>query len=242
MLVRIVIAALLLSACQSLDSGGGRSSESAQNRTQDAMELRIAQLWARVDELETQVIQQKERTKLIEKGMMLGIVPEELKTEPKLPPAPIKKESSSLDLAAPAPLAEVSKSKSQDREQYRLLLQQAQDRFNKANYGQAIVLYNEIGSTFDDNLTEGSHHYWVGLCWYYLKEYKLSEESFQAFRDRYPNNPWQPHARFYLAKIDQQRGLTQKALAQFRSILEEQPDRDLGEMARSEIENMKEKL
>src|SRR5689334_13264409 len=42
------------------------------------MELRLAKLWARVDDLENQQIRQKERMKLLEKGLMLGIVPDEL--------------------------------------------------------------------------------------------------------------------------------------------------------------------
>src|SRR6476620_1111867 len=42
------------------------------------MELRLAKLWARVDDLENQQIRQKERMKLLEKGLMLGIIPDEL--------------------------------------------------------------------------------------------------------------------------------------------------------------------
>lgn len=222
-------------------------------RSNTDLELKIAKLWARLDELEGQLLQQKERNKLLERGLMLGIVPDELKdkeiaeaeekiaqqnAKPALSPiveAPIETKPMSLSAKSLEP-------KSADVEPYRQKLQKAQDFFNNANYGQAIALYNEIGAQFDESLTEGSHLYWIGLSWFYLKEYKLAETSFQGFRDRYPHNPWVPHAGFYLAKVDQSRGFSQRALEQFQRILDEFPDRDLGEMAKSEIERMREKL
>lgn len=228
------------------------------------LELKVARLWARVDELETQLLQQKERNKLLERGLMLGIVPDELKdkndavAESKLKLAhgaeaadssaekggnPIVEGKEAPTAERPMKLAaKAPEPKNSDVDQYRQKLQKAQDLFNNANYGQAITVYNEIGAQFDDGLTEGSQHYWIGLSWFYLKEFKLAEASFQTFRDRYPHNPWVAHAGFYLAKIDQTRGFSQRALEQYQKILDEFPDRDLGEMAKMEIERMREKL
>lgn len=212
----------------------------------DAVELRVAQLWSKVDDLETQLIRQKERSKLLEKALLLGIIPDELRPDDERSKAkkPLAAAPSETDLklqVTPPPPPPKAKG-SHDRAQYRKLLQVAQDKFNQANYGQAIVAFNDIGAKFDDSITEGSHYYWVGLSWFYLKEYKLSEESFLAFRERYPSNPWNNHAAFYLAKIEESRGLNQRALEQFQKILDDNPDRDLGEMARAEIQRMKEKL
>ena len=261
----VLIFAMLLSSCSSLfggDSEPGSTDITSNPRGKDqpkvtaidALELRVAQLWSKVDDLETQLIQQKERSKLLEKALTLGIIPDELKAEDERPKSRLPThtkaklklnanavEESELKLQVatpPVPKAEVS----HDREQYRKLLQAAQDKFNRANYGQAIVAFNDIGAKFDDSITEGSHHYWVGLSWFYLKEYKLSEESFTAFREHYPSNPWNDHAAFYLAKIEESRGLNQRALEQFQKILDDNPDRDLGEMAKAEIQRMKEKL
>ncbi|RYZ52859.1 MAG: tetratricopeptide repeat protein [Proteobacteria bacterium] len=259
----IIFFALALSSCSTLFEEPSPTGEITSNKSPqakvapvDALELRVAQLWSKVDDLETQLLQQKERTKLLERGLLLGIVPDELKTEDERPtPAKLVKEKeqeikgngtkvsdadSKLQVALPPAAAKAEGS--HDREQYRKLLQAAQDKFNRANYGQAIVAFNDIGAKFDDSVTEGSHHYWVGLSWFYLKEYQLAEESFKAFRDRYPSNPWNEHAAFYLAKIELSRGLTQRALDQFQKILDNNPDRDLGEMARAEIQRMKEKL
>ncbi len=210
----------------------------------DAIELRLAQLWSKVDDLEAQQLQQKERSKILEKGLLLGLIPEELRAEGKSPrpkkSAPDEEPALKLQVpvAVPVPAPELS----HDRTLYRKLLQDAQDKFNRANYGQAIVAFNDIGAKFDDEITEGSHHYWIGLSWFYLKEYKLAEESFMAFKGRYPSSPWTNHAGFYLAKIEQSRGLNQRALEQFQKILDDNPDRDLGEMAKAEIQRMKEQL
>ncbi len=217
------------------------------------LELRIARLSSRIDELETQLVQQKERSKLIEKGLLLGLVPEELKSESYVDAVKSKPHHETED----KPIAKLSAAKllevkpshetakvetSSDRALYRKMLESAQDQFNRAKYGQAIAAYSEIGTKFDDSITEGSHHYWTGLCWFYLKEYKLSEENFSSLKDRFPSSPWVPYAEFYLAKVDLSRGFQQRALDRFQKLLDENPTRDLGEMAQAEIERMKEKL
>jgi TolA-binding protein len=129
--------------------------------------------------------------------------------------------------------------KSKDVAEYRRLVQQAQDKFNSANYGQAIAIFNDVGDKFDDSLTEGSHHYWVGLGWFYLKENQLAEQSLTQIRDKYPQNRWVPYAKFYLAKIDQLRGLHNRALDQMRKLMEEFPQQDIGEMAKLEVQKMR---
>ncbi|MBC7659616.1 MAG: tetratricopeptide repeat protein [Chitinophagaceae bacterium] len=266
--VRLLILTLLLSSCSTFfadhdaqDKPTPAAAAAAKVTATDALELRVAQLWSRVDDLETQLLKQKERSKLLEKGLLLGIVPEELKADDEKPKAAGKKlvkssksnaaeKSSDAErvnekkspLEIPLSAAAAKSEGSQDSDLYRKMLEAAQNKFNKADYGQAIIAYNDIGAKFDDSVTEGSHLYWIGLSWFYLKEYKLSEETFTSLKDRYPSNPWSSYAAFYLAKIEQSRGLSQRALDQFQKILDENPDRDLGEMARAEIARMKEKL
>ncbi len=215
------------------------------------MELRLAKLWARVDDLENQQIRQKERMKLLEKGLMLGIVPDELKGEKvqlkdKKPKSDLEMDEppASIKAGTPPPVAQdlSASEKSKDIAEYRRHLQIAQDKFNAANYGQAIVHYNEIGEKFDDSLTEGSQNYWIGLSWFYLKEQQLAEQSFRKLIDQYNHNSWVPYSRFYLAKIDLNRGLSGRARDQFKLLIDEYPNQDLGEMARMEIDRMREKL
>ncbi len=49
----------------------------------EEQELKLAKLWSRVDELEEEQFRQKERIRVLEKGITLGLVPEELKGGPK---------------------------------------------------------------------------------------------------------------------------------------------------------------
>ncbi len=224
------------------------------------LELKFAKLWARVDELENQQIEQKERMKLLEKGLMLGIIPDELKNPRKTPRAEKamdlldeddelkpkdKGKDKDKDKEKAAPVAEklpVPVEKNRDAGAYRRLLEQAQEKFNAAQYGQAIVLFNSVSEQFDDSVTEGSQHYWIGLSWFYLKEYQLAEQSFKTLTEHFSQNSWSAHARFYQAKIDLNRGMSQRALAQFQLLMEEFANQDLGEMARMEVKRMKEKL
>ena len=55
----------------------GRSAPKASR--QDEQELKMARLWARVDELEEESMKSREHIRVLEKGMLLGLVPEELK-------------------------------------------------------------------------------------------------------------------------------------------------------------------
>jgi TolA-binding protein len=219
------------------------------------MELRLAKLWARVDDLENQQIRQKERMKLLEKGLMLGLIPEELKSDKPLGKNHADKKSDAevdelpasltvgtADLAQTARVPVAGGEKSKDITEYRRLLQMAQDKFNAASYGQAIVHYGEIGEKFDASVTEGSHNYWIGLSWFYLKELQLAEQSFRKLIDHFNQNSWVPYSRYYLAKIDLDRGLSGRARDQFKLLIDEYPNQDLGEMARMEIDRMREKL
>lgn len=52
------------------------------------LSLKQAKLWARVDELENMLHEQRERSDLLEQGLMLGMVPEELKRRKKGRQAP----------------------------------------------------------------------------------------------------------------------------------------------------------
>jgi len=55
------------------------STENVKSSSVQELELKNAKLWTRVDELEEKVARQKERLKIIERGLMLGILPDELK-------------------------------------------------------------------------------------------------------------------------------------------------------------------
>jgi len=55
------------------------SAENVKSSSIQELELKNARLWTRVDELEEKVTRQRERLKILERGLMLGILPDELK-------------------------------------------------------------------------------------------------------------------------------------------------------------------
>ena len=44
----------------------------------DDVQYKMAKLWGRIDELEIKLKKQEERIQILEKGLMLGVIPEEL--------------------------------------------------------------------------------------------------------------------------------------------------------------------
>lgn len=57
------------------------SPQNVTSESNEELELKITKLSARLSELEGNLLRQRERMKLVERGLMLGILPEELKAE-----------------------------------------------------------------------------------------------------------------------------------------------------------------
>ena len=119
----------------------------------DEMELKLAKIWARVDELEEESFRQKEKIRVLQKGLMLGVLPEEIKNPGAVqPPMPVKKKKK-----------KIAKSKMTKKEQtkYQKMLAEAHAHFREGRYGRAIKSYSAIGDEFDGKLPDGMHHYWL---------------------------------------------------------------------------------
>ena len=104
----------------------------------NGMELRQAKLWSRIDILETELLKQKERLRILEKGLLLGIIPEEMRRghqKAPLPPEPAHEDEEAMDQGVvatpqkedPPKIAELPKI---DPAAYQSKLAQAQGLFN----------------------------------------------------------------------------------------------------------------
>jgi TolA-binding protein len=212
-------------------------------------EQRLAKLWSRVDELDDQVQKQKQRIAVLEKGLLLGIIPDELRnpgdksSHEKKPHKVISEPASPIPLASAEPVSEQSLSESsakrepeQDTEK---MLLEAQQFFERGQYGRAIALYSAV----DDNKHEDmSHRYWIGLSWFRLKEFDTAQREFNELLSRAPTSPWAPRTRYYLAQVDLELGLKEKALDKLQKIIEEYPNEDAAQMARASIDKMEKNL
>ena len=236
------------------------------------LELKLTRLWARVDELEQTISLQEQRIFLLQKGLMTGVVPNELLQmdgrpaprvfEPSIEPKaessskngghqPMPKESNppvqgaiDKDPAAGSSHQAVARANLTDDEQkeYQKKLTQAQAAFEAQQYGRAITLYEKIGMEYADGVTGGNHLYWVGLCWFYLKNYDVSRKSFISFMDNYKTSPMMPRAKYYMAKTEYAAGFVEKSVARLNGIIKEYPNDEISETARWEIKKIEEKL
>ncbi|MFW7382081.1 MAG: tetratricopeptide repeat protein [Oligoflexus sp.] len=220
---------------------------SAQGMTHEETELKLAKLWSRVDEMETRLIRQEEKLRLLERGLMLGIVPEALMDDDRLIQ---EKDSGDLFQEPTSPPVEKLKNPEEkspaevavDERTFRQLLGEAQAKFNAGRYGQAIADYQTIHDRFPQQTVQGQHLYWIGLSWFYLKEDNLAAENLEQLIQNFHGSPWLAHANFYLAKVDLRRGFRQKALQRLRNVVEQFGDKDVAEMARHELSQLQESL
>lgn len=226
--------------------------------TMEGMERSQADMWAKVDELEQVLQGQKERMKVLEKGLMLGIVPDELRQDAKVRSKKLELTKSNLDEESSGaqrksntkadlssgqkpgamPLAVIDRTK----KGYEERSTQAQEYFRAGRYGKAIAEYGVIQREFKDFDTQGSSYFWVALSWLNLKELQSSQQSFESFLTEYPNSPLVQRAHFYLARVEAQSGLNDKAVGRLKKIVNEHPDDDASEMAKLELEQMKRNL
>lgn len=231
------------------DEAKGAASSVDKGTAQDEHELKLAKLWARVDELEEEQLRQKERVRVIEKGLTLGLVPEELKTkpeaaapkvhEPKIEAKPEAKLDVKVEPKAEAPAAVIAPAMSkEEKDRYQTALASAHDHYRAGRYGRAIVEYSDIAKVFGEKVDGGMHLYWVARCWINLKEYNTARQQLVDFLKEYPGSAWAPRGKLELARVEWKLGLGETALQRFRDIIQQHPYEDAAEMAKMELQNL----
>lgn len=213
----------------------------------DEHELKLAKLWARVDELEEEQFRQKERIRVLEKGLTLGLIPDELRQPPPeakprprpAPPPPQAKAPPPKEPKATPPPGALSK---EDSEKYQTGLANAHAFYRDGKYGRAIVAYSELAKEFGDKVDNGLPLYWIAKCWASLGEYESSRQQLIEFLKSHPTSPWVPRAKLELARAEWRLGEEESALALLKGIIEQYPYEDATEMAKMELESLGKKL
>jgi TolA-binding protein len=204
------------------------------------LELKDAQVWRRVDELEEEVMTLKQKLKVIEQGLVLGLMPEELKdpVEQKSKPNVAHAETpKDVKLVAEEKVAEEPAA---DNELYQKRLNQAQELYQQGNYGKAVVEFTSIGKEFPTS--DGGHLYWIGRSWGSLKEYQTARQFFLDFLKSYPNSSLAARGKLDLARVEMALGLRETALQRLRRIVQDHPYADAAELARMELKGMGQNL
>ncbi len=213
----------------------------------EGLELKQARLWARVDELENLLIAQKARIKLLEKGLMLGVIPDELNE-------PVEKRpvvDSPLQIVADKPSVVATGEKAASIElpkntevaaEIQEKIIEAKELFRAGHYGKAYVEFSKIDREFSDQISSGEQKYWLGRCWYQLKEYQSAIQTLQQFIDAYPKTTWAPSAKFFLAKAELDSGLREVAVKHFQEIIRDHPYEPTAEAAKLAIGSLEKAL
>ena len=206
--------------------------------TEEEIDLKIAKLWSRVSELEEQLYRQKEKVRVLEKGLMLGLVPEEMKDDaPYTPPKPKK-----VAKKKPKPKVPTSPLSPEETKEYQNNLAKAHDTYRAGRYGVAIKMFTEVDEKFGAKLNDGVPQYWIAKCWGQLKEYSIAHQMLVDFTQNYPGSPFLSRGKLEMARIQMRQGLRETAIENFRMIIDQYPYEDAAEMAKMELQRLESTL
>lgn len=217
---------------------------------EDEQELKVAKLWSRVDELEEEVFRQKERMRLLEKGLLTGIAPDGLSAA-SAPKQKKEKESEAPQLLveedaapelAPAKPENPSDMNLEEQDQYTKQLEIARGLYTSARFGKAIAAYEKILTTYAGKVDAGFIKYWIGCSWRQLKEYTTAEEILNEVIEKHPSSPWIPRAHYELAKVYIDANNLSSAREKLKFIKNKYQYEDVSELATKELEELPNKL
>jgi len=240
----------------SIFSGSGTP---RQDKLKDEQDLKMAKLWSRVDQLASDQSRLRERLRVIEKGLTLGLIPEELKDDhkghkidPKMENHQNHKDTSEVELLKSPEVIEETPGKAEKGENetpttlsqddsekaYQAAMAFAHEQFRAGAYGRAIVEYEGIGKKFGDKFGSGSHKFWVARCWINMKEYATARQILAEFLKDYPGSTWAPRGKLELSRVEWKLGLRETSLSRLRDIIRDHPQEDAAEMAKMELSSL----
>jgi len=252
----IVCASMLVLGCSRLRSAkagddvvNAKKNINAENKSsvEDEQELKVAKLWSRVDELEEEVFRQKERMRLLEKGLLTGIAPDGLGTSAgqinprESDPQILVEDDAAAELMLKNP-ENPSDMNLEEQDQYTKQLEIARGLYTSARFGRAIAAYEKILTGFAGKIDAGFIKYWIGRSWRQLKEYTTAEEILNEIIEKHPSSPWIPRVHYELAKVYIDANNLSSAREKLKFIKNKYQYEDVSELATRELEELPNKL
>lgn len=207
----------------------------------DQENLQKARMVARLNDLEAKVNEQSQKIRVLEKAVKLGIIPEEMKTDKTHSNqllADYAGEDSTLDSQSKNDLKRPESRKGELKKD----MSEANALFTKGEYGKAFVAFQKIDQKYSESDKQGESLYWMGRCWFALKEYQTAK---QYFKDMIRSNPASTRvgqAKVLIAQSEMKLGLNEEALATLRDIIREHPEGNASEEARKILSQLKDSL
>lgn len=222
-------------------------------------DLKIAKLVTRIDEIEELHSRLKEKVRVLEKGFLLGLIPEELEKKYES----IEDESRLADKKGKEKIGDLSDQKTKSEnledksdnsnhkeildedkipEDYTSAIAGGHEQFRAGNYGRAVVEFTEVEKKFGDKIDGGSAKFWIAKSWIALKELNTAKAILAEFLDKNTKSSWLPRAKLELARIEWRLGLRDTAIKRLREIIDSHPYEDAAEMAKMEIDQLDQSL
>lgn len=207
--------------------------------TFDEIELKQAQLWTRIDELEAKIRQQKEKIKVLEQGLMLGVVPHELQKSLQ----EVEEKSEPKKMADDTMITKhEQKIATFNKEEYKTSLDEAKVLFRSGRFGKAYLAFARMEEAYQSQPTDGEATYWLARCWAKLREFQSSKKQFEKFMTEYPDSPLAVSAMFHLANTELSMGLSEIAVKRLQQIIKNHPYEGTAEAAKQVLANYRNSL
>lgn len=222
------------------------------------LELKQAQVWSKLEQLEKIVLRNKEQISLLEKGLSLGINlsdnhqtrkphqydMEEKSTEVRHTPSiSPRHEHQPINTQNEVKISPPTTNNLQKlKENYSARLHIAQKLFNEGHFGKSYLEFSKLDREFENNLTHGEPKYWLGRCWYKLKEYHQAKQYYTLFLNQNPSSPWVPSALYHLAKTELEMGQKKAAIDRLSNLIKEHPYNGSSEAAKQILININQTL
>jgi TolA-binding protein len=131
-------------------------------------------------------------------------------------------------------------------ENYELRLAHAKTMFQQKIWHKAYLAFSSIDKEFSPQLANGEPLYWMGRCWYEMKEYQSAKSLFTHFLKSFPKHSLESSAQIFLAKSEMVTGYEEEAVKILESLIHRYPtghDTDIAKkMLASQKNSFKEKL
>jgi len=229
----------------------------------DQLGLSQARISERMAEIESELKRQKETIKLLERGLLTGIPPSELKAsdaaEKKDTGVATAEEIENVDdllansdsnalkssLTSPALdpelLAQTSFSRDENDEKpseqaLKAAMARAQKQFQGGDFRRALANFSEVSRVYGEQASGVAVRFWLGKCYSGLKDHANAKGEYEAYLSSSPMGSHAADARVELARTLSKMGLKERARAELKKVIKDFEGQEPAEIAAHELD------
>jgi TolA-binding protein len=238
--------------------------ESEKNIT-DQLGLSQARISERMAEIESELKRQKETIKLLERGLLTGIPPSELKasgaTGKKDSGAATAEEIEEVDdllatsdsntlksslkspvldpeLLAQSSFSPDGKDEKPSEQALKAAMAKAQKQFQSGDFQRALAYFSEVSRTYGEQASSVSVRFWLGKCHSGLKDHANAKGEYEAYLSSSPMGSHAADARVELARTLSKMGLKERARSELKKVIKDFEGQEPAEIAAHELDTL----